>query len=114
MTWLSLSSIAIGAAVRLIKSDRLDAVLARYNIPMVPRRALPWISLVLGIGAGVVAALTRHLGWSEALQEGLVSGALSIAGHELFVESIRDGKEVGASPTPPMPDLTVVPKDEAH
>lgn len=96
MTWLNLSAFVVGGLVRLIKSDRFDQILASYNLPMIPTRILPWLSLGLGVLAGVVAALTNHMPWPDAIEQGINSGLVAIAGHELLIESLRNGTELPA------------------
>lgn len=85
--WMGFGACLIGATVRFLKASPL---------PGVPTTWLPWISLVLGALGGAATALQAGRGWETVLLttgEGILSGALAIAGHETLVESLRGGKE---------------------
>lgn len=109
--WLGIAALLIGAVVRLLKADRLNLALERFGAKPIPKRVLPWIAVVLGVASGVIAGMQVGKTWSAALVgafEGLVAGAFAIMGHELVVESARDGKEIAPPKTPPPPGAGLV------
>jgi hypothetical protein len=95
--WIPLAAVAVGFIVRLSKSDKAVAWLP-VNIPAAYR---PWLSLGLGVVSGALAKLAAGRSWPEAVIGGIFAGVLPITGHELFVESLRGGREVGLPPAPP-------------
>lgn len=79
-------AVASGLVVQLIKSDRFDALLARYGIPIIPRRWFPWFALIMNL----VAALTQALAAGDPLVvavkkmcAGFLGASVPIAIHEL-------------------------------
>lgn len=93
--WLALTAVLIGLVVRLLKDDTTIPI----SIP--PRLRAP-LALALG---GFAGALDKFLAgggtqWKEALTQGLLGSLLAIAGHAIFIGSIRGGKEL------PIPGLT--------
>ncbi len=87
MTWLTLSAAVIGVVIQLIKTDKFDGLLARFGLPSLPRRYLPWIALGLGLVAGFIQVqLDPSTNWQALVADlvnGMVSGALPVATHEL-------------------------------
>lgn len=103
--WVLLAAIAIGIVVRLLKAD------SKLIPAVVPAKWRPWLAIGLGIGSGVLEAVATGKPWKSALVGGLVSGVLPILGHELVVESLRSGKEIGGDkptepPAPQAPSIT--------
>lgn len=103
--WVLLAAIAIGIVVRLLKAD------SKLIPAVVPAKWRPWLAIGLGIGSGVLEAVATGKPWKSALVGGLVSGVLPILGHELVVESLRSGKEIGGDklaepPAPQPPSIT--------
>lgn len=88
--WVPLAALVIGLVIRLSKSDATWAFLARFNIPV---QARPWAALALGVASGVLQAVTGGASWAAAIVGGLLSAVMAITGHELFVESLRGGRE---------------------
>lgn len=85
--WLAVSVFVIGMLVRLSKAGVLDE--------LIPAKARPWLALGLGLISGVLDHIVAGGAWGDALLGGVVSGALAIAGHQLTVESMANGVEVG-------------------
>lgn len=85
--WLVITAAIIGLVVKLIKTDKFDALLARLGLPSVPSRYLPWIAVVLGVISGGIQIYldpTTDIGTLVTdLLSGLLSGAAPIAAHEL-------------------------------
>lgn len=100
LAYLGLASLAIGATVRAIKTDTANGLLERFGFGPIPKRALPWVALGLGLVGGIVAALQQHQTLAESVATafgGIVSGGGAVAGHQLVIESIADGNEIGGS-----------------
>lgn len=92
--WIAAAALIIGAVVRILKSDSLTIALANLGLPPLPKRVLPWLSLVLGVASAILDVKLQGTPWPEAVAKGLVAGVSAIAGHELGVESVRKGKEL--------------------
>ncbi|WP_394844032.1 DUF4231 domain-containing protein [Pendulispora brunnea] len=97
--WIVVGAIVIGAIVRLLKSDT--------PLPTVPSQWRPWLALGLGAVAGILQAVAAGTPWQKALIDGLVSALTAIAGHDLLIESLRGGREIGSdrAPVPAPPSL---------
>jgi hypothetical protein len=96
--WLVVSSILIGGAVRLVKGDT--------PLPYVPPRYRPFLAVLLGGVSAALQALTQHIPVQQALLEGALSVFVAISGHEIIIESLFGGRELGgpkrdASSSPP-------------
>jgi len=87
--WWAVAALAIGFAIRALKSDRVP-----FDIPPKWR---PWLAMALGMAAGVVDKIEAGAPWKNALTGGFVAGLAAISGHQLFVESVRGGRELGES-----------------
>jgi len=86
--WWGVAALFIGGCVRLMKSDG--------PIPItVPARWRPWLALVLGAAAGVFEKLNAGVSWKQALVGGFLAAFIAISGHQLFIESARNGRELG-------------------
>lgn len=87
---LALSSLVIGALVRLVKSDS--------RLPVdIPARWRPLVAALLGVVAGVLDLLAE----GEPLRAAVVAvlaPSLSALGHGVIIESLRGGREVGLGP----------------
>lgn len=92
--WVAIAALLVGAVVRLLKSDSLTVALANLGLPPIPKRVLPWLSLVLGVASAILDVKLQGTAWPEAVAKGLIAGVAAIAGHELGVESMRKGKEL--------------------
>ncbi len=92
--WVAAAALLVGAVVRLLKTDMLTIALANLGLPPIPKRVLPWVSLVLGVGSSILDVKLQGTDWPSAIAKGLVAGVAAIAGHELGVESARKGKEL--------------------
>lgn len=83
------ASVAVGLIVRLLKAH---PVLAEK----LPSRVRPWIAVILGIIAGVLESIVAGTPILKALILGTISGGGAILGHDLFIEGLRNGKELGS------------------
>jgi len=92
--WVPFAAVIVGAAVRALKSDS--------PITVVPAQWRPWLALALGAVAGVLQAVLGGATWTKALADGLVAALTAMAGHDLLIESARNGRELfTSSPTSP-------------
>ena len=82
--WLGFGSSLIYATMALLKSGAVG----------LPKNVVPWLALLLGTVGGAATALQGGGDWPTVLTtavEGLLSGALAIAGHETM-GSIKGNK----------------------
>jgi hypothetical protein len=88
--WWALAAVVVGLVVRALKSDG--------PIPIcIPPRFRPWLAIVLGVFAAAFEKVNAGIPWRQALVGGVLASILAIAGHQLFIESVRNGKELGSS-----------------
>lgn len=110
--WIAFVALVVGFLVRLLKADKLNALLAKFNIPAIPKMALPWVALALGFVLTTFDAKLAGATWGAALTAGfwgIFSGGLAVAGNETVATGVAKlsptlGKVVfGKSPPPPTP-----------
>jgi hypothetical protein len=107
LLFVPLAAAVIGVVVRLLKQDV-------HFLPTVPARWRPWIAMALGLVSSALLHLEPGKSWFAAIVEGLTAGVLAIAGHELGIESLKNGKEIAGGgsgekpPTPPMLPVLLV------
>lgn len=115
--FLVVLAFAVGGLIRLLKADRLNMWLAKFSLPPIPKKALPWIAVGLGIVAAVVESLIKGVDVVSAIRNavmGALAGGFATWGHEAGVESVMGGEELGGQvkpPVPPQPDDDVPPVD---
>ena len=97
-TWIPIASIVVGGLVRLSKTD----VWVKWFPVNLQPKIRPWAALVLGAASAAIGHLTGGGTWPEAIAGGLMAGLGAIAGHELIVESVRGGRDLGVPKEPPM------------
>lgn len=102
--WVGLGALCIGLLVRLLKSEAVPPPLDR-----IPSKARPLIALLLGIVSGALDKVVTGTPWKMAIVGGLVSSALAVLGHDVVIEWLRKGRELGPQtgplsvPPPPNP-----------
>lgn len=84
--WITIASLIIGAIVRGLKSDT--------PLPTVAPRWRPALAVCLGLVSGMLEAILDATPWQKAMAGGLVSAAVAIAGHDVIVKWLRDGRDV--------------------
>lgn len=91
--WLPLGALGVGIAVRLLKSDIIifPDLAPRYRI---------WAAFALGQVLGVIETIIAGKTYREAILWGLTQSVIAILGQNIFIESLRGGKEI------PIPGLT--------
>lgn len=117
-----LIALIVGALVRLVRTDKFAAFLEAAPVfKPVPKKALPWIALILGVLILVVdGAVNGHLGKAAILKtavDGLFAGALAIAGHETLAKVFKKDEPEPPAPTdtkPPAPPSEDPPKPEGN
>jgi hypothetical protein len=103
--WIPLSALAVGALVRLAKSDQ---AVKFFPVAIAPLWR-SWAAVILGVLFGVVHRLAAGGTWGEAIVGGVAVGITAISGHELIVESIRKGRDIGIAKQPPPPPGSLPP-----
>lgn len=105
---LVLLAVVIGGVVRLLRTQRADALAYRFFGDRVPRWALPWVALALGVvvstadslfgcaADGASFALGCGTTWQAALVaalKGVFAGAFAVAGHETVAKTTERMKQ---------------------
>jgi len=96
---IALLAIGLHALIRVVKSEKINALLASAGMRPIPKTWLPWIAAGLGILAGTVQAMVNGMSLDAALDNtlaGLFVGATAVWGHEAAGKSLRSGSELGA------------------
>jgi len=88
--WWALAVLLIGLVIRLLKSD------GPIPIEIPPKWRAP-LAAFLGIVAGVIDKIATGTAWKNALLGGLLAAAMAAFGHDIFIASARDGRELGES-----------------
>ncbi len=118
LAWIPVAAIIVNALVRISKLDAIG----------LPPKYRAWMALVGGILSGAIAKLAGGASWTDAIVGGFAAGFGAISLHELGIESIRNGREVGEPkrdrprtmppgpddpplPPPPLPPPPGVPID---
>lgn len=86
--WIPLAAFVIGAILRAVKAGWWPADL--YIAP----KYRPWIVFALGWVSGSLDVIVTGKPLWEGFAGGLLSSLMSIGGHELFIESLRGGREL--------------------
>lgn len=74
--WTATAAFVIGGAVRAIKAD---------SFPLsVPKRALPWLALILGFVSAALDARMNGVDWGTAAAAGVTATALAVFGHDVL------------------------------
>lgn len=82
------AALVVGLLIRLLKANpKLEE---RF-----PARVRPWLAVALGVLAGVLNAVVAGTPLVRAIILGVVSGGAAVLGHDLVIEGLRDGKEIG-------------------
>lgn len=101
--WVGLGALFIALLVRLLKSAAVPPPLDH-----IPSKARPLVALLLGIVSGALDKIVTGTPWKMALLGGLVSSALAVLGHDVVIEYLRKGRELGPKTgplsVPPPPD----------
>ena len=97
--WIPLGALAIATVVRLLKTD------IRF-FPDVPPRARIWVCFALGQVAGMLESVIAGKTYKEAIVWGLTQSVMAVMGQEMFIASLRGGKEIAV---PGLPKTNVAP-----
>lgn len=84
--WWALATLVIGLIVRLLKDDT--------KLPTFPAKWRSLLAIFLGIVAGVIDKIASGTSYKHAMLGGLIASFVSIVGHDVFIEGIRNGKEI--------------------
>lgn len=110
--YVLIAAFVIGFLVRLLKSD------TKIPIDIPPRLRLP-LAFAFGAIGGVLETIASGKPWRQAVFEGAVAAALAVLGQNVFIDSIRGGKELpipglmleGEPPSPGKPPTIPPPGD---
>jgi hypothetical protein len=91
--WPAFAAAAIGLLVRLLKSPAVP-----YPLSEIPAKARPLVALLLGLASGVLEHVASGTPWPVALANGAASAAFAVLSHDVVVEYLRGGKELGHKP----------------
>ena len=98
--FIPLLGLIVGGLIRGLKTGAVARVLDAFGLPPIPKRALPWTALALGV---LGAALDARIGGAAWLQvaisaiQGLFAGALAIAGDQTVGNAIAPGQPTPAT-----------------
>ena len=87
-------ALAVGLLLSL-----LIMVFRKFFEKYVPKKALPWVAVVLGIVGSVAVGLSAGVVWWQALLQGFAAGAAATGLWELVLKQMKK-KEVPAVSTP--------------
>lgn len=87
--WVPLAALVIHVVVRMSKSNSWPPWFT------ITARTRSWLALGLGIVSGILDAVVGGSAWGPALVGGLISAITAISGHDLIVESLRNGRDIG-------------------
>lgn len=110
-SWVVLSSIIVWGLVRVSKDDR---AVKWFPVEIAPLWR-SWAALILGMAAAVIHKLWTHGPWPEVVPGGFSIGVLATYGHEIVIESLRKGRDIGVKkddappPPPPKPPISIKP-----
>lgn len=84
--------LVVGFLVRLIKTDKMNDFLAKFSIPAIPKAALPWIALVLGVvGMQLDVYTAGSFTWKGALValvNGVFAGGFAVVGDQTLPKAV--------------------------
>jgi hypothetical protein len=109
-SWMAFAAAVAWILVRVAKDDR---AVKWFPVQIAPRwRA--WGAAIIGLAYGILHKLAAGGSWGEAIVGGLAAGNSATLAHELVIESIRRGRDVGipkpVDPPPPgPPPLSIKP-----
>lgn len=89
-SWLAISAFLVGAIVRAVKAGWWPKALR------VAPKYRELVALCLGTLSGALETAAAGTPWKEALARGVVSGAIAIVGHHVFIDWLRGGRELGS------------------
>lgn len=105
--WIPLAALVVGFLVWLLKTR--PALQDK-----IPPRVRPWVAIGLGQLLAVLQAVTLGTPWKDAVLNGLLAALTAMFGHDVGIEGIRGGKELGTAsdggdgPKPPTPLVKIV------
>ena len=106
--WIPLVALGVAAVIRISKTD---AAVARIPFYIKPQHRA-WWALGFGIIGGIADRVVAGVPLLDAVIVGVIGGLLAgqtaIAGHELIVEGLRKGRDIGIKKEPPPPPPTDV------
>jgi hypothetical protein len=97
-SWIPFFTLFVAAIVRLSKTDYA----VRWFPIYCPPRGRPWFAVGLGVLVAVAAKLAGA-SWGETIMGALTVGPGAMAAHDLIVESLRKGRDIGIKKLPPPP-----------
>lgn len=110
--WVALAALLIGLLARVSKED------VSFPPFVVPPRWRPYFVLGLGMLSGILQAVSTGTAWKDAMLGGLVSAFAAMAGHDVVVKSMRNGRDIPVpglmhpSKAPPAPAADPSPDTE--
>lgn len=95
--WWIVSALTIYGIIRLLKAFPKVA-------EKIPPNARPLVALGLGLLSAGLNDIVMGTPWQTALINGVVTAALTVFGHEVIIERLRNGRELFEPKEPPSGD----------
>ncbi len=90
--WVPLTALLIGLVVRLLKLP-----LVPYPFDQIPPKYRSVVAVALGVLSSALDRIANGTPWRAALVSGLVAAALAVLTHDVVIEGLRGGREIGQS-----------------
>ena len=88
--WMAGAAVAIFVVVRVLKSPVMP-----WPIFLIPPKARTLVAVLLGfVGAGL-QSITVGVTWQQAVAENLIACLGAILAHDVVIEWLREGREIG-------------------
>jgi hypothetical protein len=87
--WVAIAALVVGMILRLVKDD------VTFPVNISPKWRV-WLALGLGGASGALNKLVEagNTTWTTALTQGLLAAGLAIVSHNVFIDSLRGGREI--------------------
>lgn len=105
LQWPLIVALIIGLFVRLLKSERAPSFVQK-----IPPKARPVVAIALGAFSAPIESIVMGVSLRTAFVNGFLAAASAVLGHQVFIEWLRDGKEIAQS----LPPIEVPAAERVH